>query len=238
VDPDVAFHLELEHGICVGVRLPGEPASVDALATRALLEDERAFAATLSSVRRATWIGGRVALRAALARASFAAGPVLPDERGAPRLPPGVAGSISHKERLAVALVAAEASARVGVDIEIEGPRVHDIASKVLDDDEMTELVATAAHDRAREVLLRFSLKEAIYKALDPFVKRYVGFKEVSVSPRPDGSATVRPRLRAGEERLAIEATWRRVEAEGLVLTTARVEAGGANPQRSVRSGP
>jgi 4'-phosphopantetheinyl transferase EntD len=224
VDPDVAFHFELEHGVCVGIRLPREPASVDALARRALLEEELAFAATLSASRRATWVGGRVALRKALARASFLAGPVLADDRGAPRLPPGVAGSISHKERLAVALAAAETGARVGVDIELDVARAHDITAKVLADDEVTELAPRTGDARAREVVLRFSLKEAIYKALDPFVKRYVGFKEVSVSPRPDGSAWVRPRLPAGEGRFAIDASWRRVDAEGVVLTTARVE--------------
>jgi 4'-phosphopantetheinyl transferase EntD len=70
-------------------------------------------------------------------------------------------------------------------------------------------------------VLLRFSVKEAIYKALDPFVRRYVAFREMSVSPRADGTAEVRPHLPAAEGPFEIEATWRRTS--GLVLTTARI---------------
>jgi 4'-phosphopantetheinyl transferase EntD len=80
------------------------------------------------------------------------------------------------------------------------------------------------ADARAREVLLRFSAKEAIYKALDPFVRRYVGFLEVEVTPRPDGTADVRsqlPEASDGARAFAIDVRWQRFA--GLVLTTARV---------------
>jgi 4'-phosphopantetheinyl transferase EntD len=85
----------------------------------------------------------------------------------------------------------------------------------------LAEIAHLDVSDRAREVLLRFSAKEAIYKALDPFVRRYVGFGEVAVSPLPDGSARVTPDLRDGEGPFVIEVRWRRFE--GVVLTTARV---------------
>src|ERR1019366_6126435 len=99
-----------------------------------------------------------------------------------------------------------------------------DIASRVLRDAELDELDGLDAAERAREVLLRFSAKEAIYKALDPFVRRYVEFKEMSVSPRPGGTALVTPYLRDGEGPFVIEVRWRRVD--GIVLTTARTERG------------
>lgn len=35
------------------------------------------------------------------------------------------------------------------------------------------------------EVLLRFSLKEGLYKAIHPFVRRYVGFLEVRPGQTP-----------------------------------------------------
>jgi hypothetical protein len=44
------------------------------------------------------------------------------------------------------------------------------------------------------EVLLRFSLKECIYKALHPFLQRYVSFQEVSRDDTPP--QTVEPGLR------------------------------------------
>jgi 4'-phosphopantetheinyl transferase EntD len=137
-------------------------------------------------------------------------------------LPPGIAGSISHKETLAAGLVAHEPRARIGVDLELDVERSTDVSSRVLADDELSELADLEKRVRAREVLVRFSAKEAIYKALDPFVHRYVGFKEVSVSTRGDGSARVVWRLHDGEGPFAIDVHWKRFE--GIVLSTARVE--------------
>jgi 4'-phosphopantetheinyl transferase EntD len=221
VTPSNAFELRLEHGLCIGVHLPEGPDTIDALAASALCAEEHAFALAMSAPRRRSWIGGRVALHRALERAGFASGAIFADDRGAPTLPAGIVGSISHKDDLAVALVAIGTSARVGVDIEADGARSQDIASIVLADDEQTELASFAGSERAREVLLRFSAKEAIYKALDPFVRRYVAFREVSVSPRPDGTAEVRARLGAEASGLSIESRWTR--RQGFVLTTARV---------------
>jgi enterobactin synthetase component D len=205
----------------VGVRLPDVPTEIDALAEGALAPGERDFASGLGPHRRRTWVGGRAAMREALARSGVDAPAVLADARGAPMLPPGAVGSISHKDNLAVALVAFDAG-HVGVDIEIDAHRTIDIASRVLTDEEADELAALDDGARAREVLLRFSIKESIYKALDPYVRRYVGFKEVRVVPFADGRVRVHAFLPTGEGRLAIEARWTRFD--GLVLTTARVE--------------
>jgi enterobactin synthetase component D len=222
VGPEVVLDLELAHGRCVGVRIPPDGAGVAALAEAALLTDERAFGETLAPVRRRTWVAGRAALREALARAGLACpSPVLADDRGAPRLPASVRGSISHKETIAVALVAPDGGARVGVDIEIDQARRHDISRRVLTAGERDEIAGLSERDRAREVLVRFSAKEAIYKALDPFVRRFVGFDEVQVSPLAGGSARVVSALRSGEGPFAIDVSWRRFD--GLVLTTARV---------------
>jgi len=219
---DVAFDIELEHGRCVGIRIPAGADEIATLAA-ALPGEERAFAMGLAPARQRTWVGGRAALRQALARAGIdVPGPVLPDDRGAPRLPSGFSASISHKEGLAAALVARVAGAKVGVDVENDVAGKEDIARRVLADDELADLAALDAPARTREVLLRFSAKEAIYKALDPFVRRYVGFKEVSVATRPDGDARVSSRLRDGEGPFAIDVRWRRFD--GIVLTTARVE--------------
>ena len=217
----------LAHGRCVGVRIPEDEAALAALAEGALAPAEVAFASGLATLRRRTWIGGRVALQEALRRSGLEAPAVLADDRGAPLLPVGIAGSVSHKEHVAVALAAPVAGdrARFGVDVEIDAqarPR-RDVASKVLADDEHAELAAMTGEERAREVLLRFSLKESIYKAVDPFVRRYVAFREVSVTPLRDGTTTVRARLREGAGAFGIEAYWLRVD--GLVLTTAKVTA-------------
>jgi 4'-phosphopantetheinyl transferase EntD len=218
---NVAFDLELAHGRCVGIRIPDREETMAVLGS-ALVPEEREFASALGPLRRRTWIAGRAALRQAIARAGFEAkGPVLADDRGAPVLPGGISGSITHKENLAAALVARATGARVGIDVEHDVAGKQDIASRVLAEDELVELAALDAPARAREVLLRFSSKEAIYKALDPFVRRFVGFDEVSVVTEPDGRARVTSRLRGGEGPFAVEVRWRRFD--GIVLTTARV---------------
>jgi enterobactin synthetase component D len=225
VRADVVFDLHLEHGRCLCVRLPGADAMLDALAEEALAPEERAFAAKLVAMRRRSWIGGRVAMREALERAGLPAPAVLADARGAPAMPEGVAGSISHTHAFAAALVLRQhhgASARVGLDIERDEEGTIDVAPKVLTGGELDEIAALRPPDRWREVLVRFSAKEAIYKALDPFVRRYVGFKEVAVKPLPDGNAEVRFHLAEGEGPFAAELRWLRIE--GLALTTARVD--------------
>jgi enterobactin synthetase component D len=221
--PDIAFDVNLDHGRCVGIRLPEADASIVALADTALVGAERAFAGSLTAIRRRTWVGGRAAMRQALARVSIEAPPVLADARGAPILPPGIAGSISHKENLAVALVARD-DAHLGVDVELDYARARNIASKVLTDEEVAELAGLVEDVHAHEVLLRFSAKEAIYKAIDPFVRRYVGFKEVTVKPLRGGNADVRLHLASGEGPFVVDVRWLRWQT--FVLTTARVERG------------
>jgi enterobactin synthetase component D / holo-[acyl-carrier protein] synthase len=222
---DIAFDLTLEHGRCVGVRIPAAGAALDALARAALSPDEQARAAVMPGPRRRTWVGGRAAMREALTRAGLPPVVVPSDDRGAPVLPAGVSGSVTHKEALAAALVATESRARVGVDLELDIVRSQDIASRILTPDEIAEIAHLDADERAREVLLRFSAKEAVYKALDPFVRRYVGFREIALSPRADGTAPVTSGLPASEGPFVFEVRWRRFD--GIVLTTARVTPSG-----------
>jgi enterobactin synthetase component D len=220
VAADIAFDLRLRHGVCVGVRIPADDPTVRSLARALLHPEEVAHSDGLTAIARRSWVGGRVALREALGRMGIEAPPVLRNARGAPGLPPGIAASVTHKEDLAAALAAPETVARVGVDLEVDVPRVHDIARRVLTAAELEELAPWAPADRDREVLLRFSAKEAVYKAIDPFVRRFVGFQEVAVRPLPDGDADVRAALKGGEGPFVIEVTWRRFD--GVILTTAR----------------
>jgi 4'-phosphopantetheinyl transferase EntD len=219
------FELELLHGRAIALEIPqGDPGALEGL----VCEDERSVAAGLAPARRRTWIAGRAALRLALERLGLAAPqPVLADDRGAPVLPAMILGSISHKEHVALALVAhrnaGDARVRIGVDVELDGPTRIDIARHVLTPGELSELQPLSEQARGSEVKLRFSAKEALYKALDPFVRRYVGFREVTVQPRADGSARVELRLPASEGSFDAEVTW--VRREGLVVTTARVRA-------------
>ncbi len=227
---EILFDLELPHGRLLALAIPDE-GDLEALAAR-LLPEELSLAAALAPARRRTWIAGRAALRVGLERLGLAAPAVPSDDRGAPALPAGILGSVSHKERVAVALVAqAEpgTGARIGVDVEIDAPLRFDISRKVLTEDEQRAIAGLAEPERMAELRVRFSAKEAIYKALDPFVRRYVGFQEVSVTPQPDGRAHVAMHLPPAEGPFDVDVRWLR--RDGLVLTTSRVA-------RSLRSVP
>jgi 4'-phosphopantetheinyl transferase EntD len=192
--------LALAHGACVIVEL-GDP---DAALAR-LPSAEQELARAMAPFRRGSYVAGRTALHLALA--SDAA--VLSDDRGAPILPAGWVGSVSHKGTCAAALVAPAGQGHIGVDLEDAAPPRQDIARRILTPREQATLP-----DRAGAVTLRFSIKEAIYKALDPYVRRYVGFTEVELEFTGE-AVTVSTALP-----FAIEATWR--EHAGYWLATAR----------------
>ncbi len=232
------FARDLPHGRCVGVALPeGEALSVEipAAALAALPEVERRHVETLPPARRAGWVGGRIALRAALADVGFQSGPILSTARGAPQLPAGARGSISHKKGLVVALAArahadrgggaagAEVSTwHIGIDLERIVPGHSGIARYVLRADERARLPPGDDPRRLEELLFAFSAKEAIYKALDPFLARYVSFQEVAVERRDAGEATATLHLKTSEA-FAVDVRWLRYD--DFIVTTARVEA-------------
>ncbi len=153
--------------------------------------DEVAVAASMGAIRRESYIAGRVALRAAVSQVDnrFAEQPLLHNDRGAPTVPHGVIGSLSHKANHAIAVATtigddANSFATIGIDIEtINEARTSriDIARRILTTSELDSL-SSNKEERLKEVLLYFSLKEAIYKAIDPYVHRYVRFKEVSLA--------------------------------------------------------
>jgi 4'-phosphopantetheinyl transferase EntD len=146
----------------------------------ALDVDEVAFASAFGPQRRAEWVAGRVALRAAFRAAGCAlAGPVLAEPRGGPALPPGWTGSITHKASVAIAVAGPTMGRTLGVDTELEGRSRTEIVTKVLRPAEITRWEAGGR--RWVDLLEIFSLKEAIYKALHPFAPRYIGFDEAEV---------------------------------------------------------
>ncbi len=197
--------LDTPHGRCVLVGFDGEEDVARAIA--ALPEAEKALAhAKLSPHTRRDFVGGRTALHLALEDFADA---IMQGPRGAPRMPAGLTGSVSHKAGTAIAIVAPADAGWVGIDLEHAAPSKMDISRRILT---VSEQAALPTDPRA--VTLRFAIKEAIYKAVDPIVERYVGFTEVELDVG-DCYCTVTSKLPA-----AIEATWR--EHAGHWIATAR----------------
>ncbi len=209
-------------GVVWGVAIPDGAPPREAIAR--LYPEEQAAAESMPPLRVATWVAGRLALAAALGELGAPRVASLSTPRGAPAVPRGFVGSVSHKKRVAAAIACVDTGARVGVDVEQAAPTRTDIAGHVLGPEEMAVVDALPPELRWRGVVARFSIKESIYKAIDPFVQRYVGFKEAQVElcdeAAPVREARVRLSLAGGEGPFAVEATWS--ERDGLFVTAAR----------------
>lgn len=194
------------HGTCVLVET-ADPAR--------LPPAEQVHARTLAPLRRHEFVAGRIALHEALADWTT---PLFADERGAPVLPPGWVGSVSHKRERAAAIVVRAGAGWVGIDLERAAPPRLDIARRVLTPREQAALADLDADARGRAVTLRFAIKEAIYKAVDPHLRRYVGFTEVELALAGTACRVT------SELPLAIDAAW--CEHDGYWLATARAMLG------------
>lgn len=177
----IAFELSLPHGHCVGVHIPAVEGPLPAALP--FHPDDRTHAAGFPPARQASYLAGRTALRAALARLNLPAGPLHPDPRGAPSLLPPALGSISHKRTLAVGLAARrQADEEIGVDLEELRPLRVDIARRVLTPFEKEALARAPAEEHDHLVLTHFSLKEAFFKAANAVLGPQISFQALTVT--------------------------------------------------------
>jgi 4'-phosphopantetheinyl transferase EntD len=181
-----AFLVALPHGLCAGVHLPVTPDPVPAGALARLLPGERDAALGLRGFRQVEFVGGRIAFSLLFSELGLGRCAVGTDPHGAPVLPPAVVGSISHKRDLVVALLARGAGF-VGIDLEDTQRAREGVARRVLTPAEFQAVEELPAERRWTETAVRFAVKEAIYKALHPVARRYIGFGEAEVWPGVGG---------------------------------------------------
>lgn len=215
-----AFVAALPHGLVAGVHLPPGPAPVPTEVLARLHPDERDHARTLGGYRQVQFVGGRLALAELFAEMGVRRGPLLPDAWGAPAAPAGFVCSVSHKQDLAVAILA-RGEPGLGIDLEDTEVERRGVAARVLRAEELEAVLALAPERQWTDTAIRFSVKEAIYKALHPFLRRYIGFGEVAVWTSPDGNNRVEPFLQGGEGPFHFDArhTW----IGSRVLSTVRI---------------
>lgn len=224
-----AFTTACPFGLVAAVHLPDSPDPVPDGVLNQLPDPERELARTLRAYRQVSFVGGRLALHRAVRVMGRRSGAVLPGEGGMPQLPEGLAASITHKRTLAVALAARDCHGSLGVDLEDLHPPRMGVAPRVLRPEELADVEALPEHRRWTGVVLRFSIKEAIYKALYPHVRRYIDFSEASVKPDTDCRAAVTLHLAQGEGPFEIEARYQWLP--GQVLSTVRVLPEGTQEQ-------
>jgi len=181
-----------------------------------------------SETTRKSFVGGRLALRQAM-ECQIHDCVILKDTYGRPNIPPSFRGSISHKGDVAVAMVApttaeGETDWAIGVDLEVRQKGHSRIGSRILTKSEQNNLGLVDGICAEEEVLLRFSVKEALYKAMHPLICHYVGFQEAEVRPSNNGAVNVRLNLNSGahEDFASVTAHWKALD--NYFLTSARVQ--------------
>ncbi|MER7186858.1 4'-phosphopantetheinyl transferase superfamily protein, partial [Streptomyces hyaluromycini] len=130
----------------------------------------------------------RACARSAMEKLGVPPQAVVSGERGAPRWPDGLAGSMTHCEGYcAAALVRATDLASLGIDAEPHAALPEGVAESVLLPAERQRLARLAAErpgvhwDR-----LLFSAKESVYKAWFPLTGKWLDFMEADIELVPE----------------------------------------------------
>ena len=186
--------------------------------TGELLPCEAEGTAGASPKRRAEFRAGRILARALL-REMGAEGPILRGDRGAPRWPAGVMGSIAHSGGwCGVAAARAGDYLSLGLDLE-DVSRFHPLLALRLLGRWGPRL---PEFPPVRLAALSFSAREAAFKAISPLAPvPSLGDLELRMAPAPRG------------EEARFQGAWRGVQARGkvrlmagMVVALAAVEGG------------
>jgi 4'-phosphopantetheinyl transferase EntD len=181
----------------------------------ALFPEEEPFVARAVAKRRAEFTTVRACARRALATLGVPPAPLLPGERGAPRWPEGIVGSMTHCSGYRAAAVAPASHWRgIGIDAEEHAPLPPGVLDMIALPADRAALAALPADGPAWDRVL-FSAKESVYKAWFPLARRFLDFLEAELTLSPDGTFAARI-LREGP---VGEVSGRWAVGDGLVVT-------------------
>ena len=117
----------------------------------------------------------------------------IPRQGRAPQWPQGVVGSITHSHGAAAAAVArAEDFLGIGLDLEPESDALVRVASRICRPEELTALEGLPPDIQRGWLAVIFSIKEGVFKALNPATGVYLGFQDARIHhdaapPGPEG---------------------------------------------------
>jgi enterobactin synthetase component D / holo-[acyl-carrier protein] synthase len=196
-----------------------------------LFPEEEALLARAVDKRRREFATARGCARTALAALGVPLAPLLPGERGAPRWPPGIVGSITHCAGYRAAAVArARDVLTIGLDAEpdeVLPDGVLEVVSLPAERARLRDLAAAApgtSWDR-----LFFSAKESVYKAWFPLTRRWLGFGDADITvDAGDGTFEARLLVAApavgGSPLVGFAGRW--LARDGLLVTAIAVPCG------------
>ena len=134
--------------------------------------------------RKMEFFAGRFcAFQALMALRGIPFAPIGMSEDRSPIWPSGIVGAITHSEGIALAVVGEDKNYRgIGIDIERKLSHAHacQLSRQVLSPGETWQKWGST-HEFSLLITLIFSLKESLFKALHPEVKRFFGFNSAKV---------------------------------------------------------
>ncbi len=151
--------------------------------------------------RQAEFLAARLCARHALAQLTGTAHfPRQQENSRIPVWPQGTCGSMSHSHSLAAAIVGSSHTwLGMGLDIEkvISSERAQRLAPSILTPEEYQRCAQFTAAQLALHLTQVFSLKESLFKALNPLTGTYFGFQDAQVlDPPSTASGQTRLQLR------------------------------------------
>ncbi|MEV5882205.1 4'-phosphopantetheinyl transferase superfamily protein [Streptomyces sp. NPDC052020] len=168
--------------------LPGTVVAVEAHGTEGpgpatLFPEEAELVAQAVAKRRREFATVRACARRAMEKLGVPPQPILPGDRGAPRWPSGLTGSMTHCDGYcAAALVRAADLASLGIDAEPD---------ETLPEGVLEAVALPAEEERLRRLTadrpdlhwdrLLFSAKESVYKAWFPLTGKWLDFSEADI---------------------------------------------------------
>ncbi|AKJ09463.1 4'-phosphopantetheinyl transferase [Streptomyces incarnatus] len=216
---------ELLPELVVAVEAHGD----DPLWDAPLYPGEEALVARSVAKRRREFTAARGCARRAMEKLGVPAQPILRAERGAPRWPDGLIGSMTHCDGYCAAALARAADlASLGIDAEPHGRLPDGVGASVFlpAEAERLDRLAGQRPDVHWDRIL-FSAKESVYKAWFPLVRSWLDFTEadITLDPGPGGEphGTLRAQLlvpgpRVGGRRLQVfDGRW--AVRDGVVAT-------------------
>jgi 4'-phosphopantetheinyl transferase EntD len=144
------------------------------------LPDEEPLIAKSVVKRRNEFITVRYCARLALGQLGQPSAPILKGEKGEPRWPDGIVGSLTHTAGFRGAVVGRQLEVRsVGIDAEPHDVLPDGVLDAISLPAERAELSAAPADLHWDRIL--FCAKEATYKAWFPLTRRWLGFEDAHI---------------------------------------------------------
>ncbi|MBD2797559.1 4'-phosphopantetheinyl transferase superfamily protein [Xenorhabdus sp. 18] len=134
--------------------------------------------------RRAEYLAARYCTQHVLHKLGYSGFQVTNAEDRSPIWPDNICGSISHSANCAIAFAASCHQYRmIGVDIEqeIKSETIESVSSSIINDHEV-KLLTECPLPFAQVFTLAFSIKESLFKALYPHVKRFFDFHAAEIT--------------------------------------------------------